>query len=39
MMSTPFRQQINKEGGVFRIIKARHGLAAHDDVKSVALFA
>jgi hypothetical protein len=30
MMSAPFRQQIDKEGGVLRIIKARNGLAAHD---------
>jgi hypothetical protein len=38
MMSTPFRQQIDKEGGVLGIIKARYGLAAHD-VVHVALLA
>jgi hypothetical protein len=32
MMSAPFRQQIDKEGGVLGIVEARHGLAAHYDV-------
>jgi PIN domain nuclease of toxin-antitoxin system len=32
MMSAPFRQQINKESGMLRVIKSRYGLAAHDVV-------
>jgi hypothetical protein len=38
-MSAPFRQQIDKEGGMLRVIKTRHGLAAHYDVIRVALVA
>jgi hypothetical protein len=38
-MSAPFRQQIDKEGGMLGIIKARNRLAAHDDVVGVALLA
>jgi hypothetical protein len=37
MMSTPFRQQIDKEGSVLRVIESRHGLATHYDVIRVAL--
>jgi hypothetical protein len=39
MMSAPFRQQIDKESGVLGIIKARHRLAAHDNVEGIALLA
>jgi hypothetical protein len=39
MMSAPFRQEIDKEGGVLRVIEFRHGLAAHYDVAGVALLA
>jgi hypothetical protein len=37
MMGAPFRQQIDKEGGVLRVIETRHELAAHYDVIRVAL--
>ena len=37
MMSTPFRQQIDKEKGMLRVIETRHGLATHYDVIRVAL--
>jgi hypothetical protein len=37
-MSTPFRQQIDKEGGVLGEIESRDGLAAHD-LERIALVA
>jgi hypothetical protein len=39
MMSASFRQQIDKESGVFGIIETRHGLTTHYDVVRVALVA
>jgi hypothetical protein len=39
MMSAPFRQQIDEEGSMLRIIEARDWLTAHDDVIRVALVA
>jgi hypothetical protein len=39
MMSAPFRQKIDKEGGMLRVIETRHGLAAHYDVIRVARIA
>jgi hypothetical protein len=38
-MGAPFHQQIDKESGMLGEIKSRDGLAAHYDVKRVALLA
>jgi len=39
MMSAPFRQQIDKEKGMLRVVEARHRFATHNDVAGVALLA